>query len=67
MYNEANNRSEHMKEFTNKMAEKLGLPTEKVAEAMRSVRKEWMDQVITENPRGSSEGHYYTGRGWTNP
>ena len=26
----------------------MGLPTEKVAEAMRSVRKEWMDQMITE-------------------
>jgi hypothetical protein len=48
MYQEANSRSKHMKEFTNKMAEKLGLPTEKVAEAMQSVRKEWMDQMITE-------------------
>ena len=51
MYNEANNRSEHMKEFANKVAEKLGVPTEKVAEAMRSVRKEWMDQMITERSK----------------
>ena len=48
MYNEANNRSDKMKEFTNKVAEKLGLPSEKVAEAMLNVRKEWMDQMITE-------------------
>ena len=48
MYNEANNRSDKMKEFTNKVAEKLGLLAEKVAEAMLSVRKEWMDQMITE-------------------
>ena len=48
MYKEANSRSEHMKEFTNKVAEKLGVPAEKVAAAMKSVRKEWMDQMITE-------------------
>jgi len=30
MYNEANNRSEHMKEFTNKVAEKLGVPADKL-------------------------------------
>ena len=46
MYNEANNRSEHMKEFTNKVAEKLGVPADKVAAAMRDVRNEWMDQMI---------------------
>jgi protoheme ferro-lyase len=48
MYNEANSRSEHMKEFTNKVAEKLGVPSDKVAMAMQSVRKEWMDQMIME-------------------
>ena len=48
MYKEANSRSAHMKEFTNKVAEKLGVPAEKVAAAMKSVRKEWMDQRITE-------------------
>jgi hypothetical protein len=48
MYQESNTRPEHMKEFSNKLAEKLGLPAEKVAEAMRSVRKERMDQMITE-------------------
>jgi len=46
MYKEANSRSAHMKEFTNKVAEKLGVPAEKVAAAMKSVRKEWMDQMI---------------------
>jgi len=48
MYKEDSSRPEHMKEFTNKVAEKLGLPAEKVAEAIRSVRKESMDQMITE-------------------
>ena len=48
MYKEDSSRPEHMKEFTNKVAEKLGVPAEKVAEAMRSVRKERMDQMITE-------------------
>jgi len=48
VYKEDSSRPEHMKEFTNKVAEKLGVPAEKVAEAMRSVRKERMDQMITE-------------------
>ena len=38
---------EHKKEFVNKVAEKLGLPPEKVAAALRDVRKERIDQVIT--------------------
>ena len=46
MDKEVSNRSEHMKEFTNKLAEKLGVPADKVRAAMRDVRKEWMDQVI---------------------
>jgi hypothetical protein len=46
MEKEVSNRSEHMKEFTNKLAEKLGVPADKVAAAMRDVRKEWMDQMI---------------------
>ena len=37
-----------MKEYVNKVAEKLGIPPEKVAMAMHSVRKEWMDQMIME-------------------
>jgi len=48
MDKEVSNRSEQMKEFVNKVSEKLGLPPEKVAAAMQSVRKEWMDKVISE-------------------
>ena len=48
MEKEINNRSDHMKEYVNKVSEKLGIPSEKVAMAMQSVRKEWMDQMITE-------------------
>ena len=48
MYSETNKGSDQMKEFVNKVAEKLGLPSEKVASAVKSVRKEWMDQMITE-------------------
>jgi hypothetical protein len=48
MDKEVSNRSEHMKEFVNKVAEKLGVPADKVAAAMRDVRKEWMDQMIKE-------------------
>lgn len=48
MYSESNKGSDHMAEFTNKVAEKLGLPSEKVAAAMKSVRKEWMDKMITD-------------------
>jgi hypothetical protein len=46
MYREANTHSDQMKEFVNKVAEKLGLPSEKVAAAVKSVRKEWMDQMV---------------------
>jgi len=46
MDKEMSNRSEHMKEYVKKLAEKLGLPADKVATAMRDVRKEWMDQMI---------------------
>jgi len=48
MYGETNKGSDQMKEFVNKVAEKLGLPSEKVAAAVKSVRKEWMDQMITD-------------------
>lgn len=48
MYQETNSRSDKMKEFVNKVAEKLGVPSEKMATAIQSVRKEWMDQMITE-------------------
>jgi len=48
MYKEDSNRSDQMKEFNNKMAEKLGVTPEKMAVAMQSVRKEWMDQMIAE-------------------
>ena len=48
MDNKMSNRSEHMKEYVNKVAEKLGVPPDKVATAMRDVRKEWMDQMIKE-------------------
>jgi hypothetical protein len=48
MEKEMSNRSDQMKEYVNKVAEKLGVPAEKVAAAMKSVRKEWMDQMITE-------------------
>ena len=48
MDSETNKGSDQMKEFVNKVAEKLGLPSEKVAAAVKSVRKEWMDQMITE-------------------
>ena len=46
MDKEMSNRSEHMKDYVKKLAEKLGLPADKVATAMRDVRKEWMDQMI---------------------
>ena len=48
MEKEMGNRSDQMKEYVNKVAEKLGVPAEKVTAAMKSVRKEWMDQMITE-------------------
>ena len=48
MHQEANTRSDQMKEFVNKVAEKLGLPSEKVAAAVKSVRKEWMEKMIAE-------------------
>lgn len=48
MYQEANNRSDQMKEFNNKVAEKLGMPSDKLAMAVKSVRKEWMDKMIAE-------------------
>ena len=48
MYGKTDKGSDQMKEFINKVAENLGLPSEKVAQAMKSVRKEWMDQMITE-------------------
>ena len=48
MYQEANSRSDKMKEFNNKVAEKLGVPSDKLAMAVKSVRKEWMDKVIAE-------------------
>ena len=48
MYQGTNTRSDKMKEFVNKVSEKLGVPSEKMATAIQSVRKEWMDQMITE-------------------
>jgi hypothetical protein len=48
VYQEANNRSDQMKEFNNKVAEKLGMPSDKLAMAVKSVRKEWMDKMIAE-------------------
>jgi hypothetical protein len=48
MYQEANSRSDKMKEFNNKVAEKLGVPSDKLAMAVKSVRKEWMDKMIAE-------------------
>jgi len=48
MYGETNKGSDQMKEFINKVAEKLGLPSEKVEAAIKSVRKEWMDKMITD-------------------
>ena len=52
MHQEANTRSDQMKEFVNKVAEKLGLPSEKVAAAVKSVRKEWMEKMIAEKIQG---------------
>ena len=40
--------SEHKKEFVNKVAEKLGVSPEKVSAVLRDVRKERIDQAITE-------------------
>jgi predicted nuclease of restriction endonuclease-like RecB superfamily len=40
--------SEHKKEFVNKVAEKLGVSPEKVSAALQDVRKERIDQAITE-------------------
>ena len=40
MDKEVGSRSEHQKQFVNNLAEKLGVPPEKVAAAARSVRKE---------------------------
>ncbi len=48
MDSETNKGSDQMKEFVNKVAEKLGLPSEKVAAAVKSVRKEWMEKMIAE-------------------
>ena len=48
MYQETYSRSDKMKEFANKLAEKLGVPSDKMAAALQSLRKEWMDQMITE-------------------
>jgi len=42
------NRSEHMKEYIDKLAAKLGLPPDKVAGAMRDMRKERMERMIKE-------------------
>lgn len=47
MDNEVDNGSHHKQEFVNKVAEKLGLPPEKVAAALQDVRKERIDQAIT--------------------
>ena len=40
--------SEHRRDFVDKVAEKLGVSPEKVTAALRDVRKERIDQVITE-------------------
>ena len=48
MDKEANKGSEHMKEFVNKVAEKLGVPPDKLSTAMREVRKERMEQMVAE-------------------
>jgi hypothetical protein len=42
------NRSDRMKEYVNKVAEKLGVPSDKLSAAMREIRKERIDQAITE-------------------
>jgi diacylglycerol kinase family enzyme len=48
MYGETNKGPDQMKEFINKVATKLGLPSEKVEAAVKSVRKEWMEKMITD-------------------
>ena len=48
MYSETNKGPDQMKEFINKVAEKLGLPSEKIEAAVKSVRKEWMEKMITD-------------------
>ena len=52
--------SEHKKEFINKVAEKLGLPPEKVASALQEVRKQRIDQVITERIQGAVQNGVIT-------
>jgi len=48
MYGETNKGPDQMKEFINKVAAKLGLPSEKVEAAVKSVRKEWMEKMVTD-------------------
>ncbi len=60
MHQEANTRSDQMKEFVNKVAEKLGLPSEKVAAAVKSVRKEWMEKMIAEKIQGAIQNGVIT-------
>ena len=60
MYNETNKGTDQMKEFVNKVAEKLGLPSEKVAAAVKSVRKEWMDQMVTDKIQEATQNGVIT-------
>ncbi len=52
--------SEHKKEFVNKVAEKLGMSPEKVSAALRDVRKERIDQAITERIQESVQNGVIT-------
>ena len=48
MDTETSSGSQHREEFVNAVAEKLGVAPDKVAAALQDVRKERMDQAITE-------------------
>ena len=52
--------SEHRRDFVDKVAGKLGVSQEKVAAALRDVRKERIDQVITERIQGAVQNGVIT-------
>ena len=60
MEKEVSNRSEHKKEFVNRVAEKLGVPPERVAAALKDVRKERIDQLITKRIQGAVQNGVIT-------
>jgi hypothetical protein len=60
MQHEFGSGSQHRKEFINKVAEKLGVPPDKVAAALQEARKERVDQSVIQRIQQAVQNGFIT-------